>query len=242
MKYSVHFTDDGSPTLVLTTGGDQLWVEEHMHSRFGAASETDYIYGPAIRWAFQTVKIPKFLVVGLGLGYIEFLIARESFAHQKSYEIHSFESDDFLKNALLGWLHEERENPLGAVLDSALKFMSGEHVEQVKEELRALHETGKWKFSGDVSNLSLLSKSNAILYDLFSSKINPELWEEKFLADFLAKAVGEPCAFATYASRVALKKCLKEAGFQQQEMPGYGNKRESTLAFRDLTHREGQVI
>lgn len=231
-QYSLKTTEDGSPTLVLSTDGDQLFVEEKMHSRYGAASETDYIYGPAIKWAFENVDVPRFVVVGLGLGYIEFLIVREALKRNSFCEIHSYETDDFLKDCILSWIHEDEVSPLDIVLNSALSYMTGTHSKNVKEQLRILHENGKWRLFGSITESSSKLSYNCVLYDLFSQKISPELWQEQFLTDFLAVHAAPVCSFATYASKGALKRSLRSAGFDQWEQKGFANKRESTLAFR----------
>ncbi len=232
-QYTLHLTEDGSPTLILATGVDELLVEEKMHSRFGAAAETEYIYGPAIRWAFENCKLPKFLVVGLGLGYIEFLIAREAVSRRAFYEIHSFETDGFLRDSILSWLFNEEATELNGVLEKSLNFMAQGKDEEVKEQLRVLYENGQWRFSKDIRQYTPGVRYHCILYDLFSSKMDPEPWQLEFLNLFLSSVTEDKCAFATYAAKGALKKSLKANGFLLSDMPGFANKHESTLAFKD---------
>ena len=66
--FSQEITADGSPTLKST---------EKMHHWAGAASETIYIYGDAVSLAQQKLNSAEiqYLVLGLGLGYIEMMIA-----------------------------------------------------------------------------------------------------------------------------------------------------------------------
>lgn len=242
-QYEVKITEDGSPTLILSTDGDHLFVEEKMHSLGGAAAETEYIYGPAIEWAFEKVKVPSFIVVGLGLGYIEYLIARQALVRKAFYEIRSFETEEFLKQSMLSWLHEEEPNALHPVLNSALNAIGGPDSQKVKEELRTLHENGKWRILGGITAEAVAGKrlgnpGHAILYDLFSHKITPELWSEEFLFSFLKEMSAPDCSFATYAAKGAIKKSLKNSGFDLIEKKGFGHKRESTLAFKS-THHEG---
>jgi len=233
-QYSVKITEDGSPTLVLSTGVDHLFVEEKMHSRFGAASETEYIYGPAIDWAFEKIEAPRFIVVGLGLGYIEFLISRQGRLRNSIYEIHSFESDPFLRDSILAWLHED-PNDLDPVFCSALTSIAGRELDlQVKEDLRSMHEKGKWRISGAISPEAVGTPANGILYDLFSHKITPELWNDQFISSLLQKAAAKECSFASYASKGAIKRSLKTCGFTLVDKKGFAGKRESTLAFRTV--------
>jgi hypothetical protein len=231
-QYMVRITGDGSPTLELTADADHLWAEEKMHSRHGAAAETEYIYGPAAEWTFAHVDSPRFLVAGLGLGYIEMLLVRLALARGASCEIHSFETDAFLRDGLLGWLHGEEPSPLDPVLDSVLAASAGADAASVKERLRRLHESGKWRISGALALDCIGRPGHGIFYDLYSTRLSPECWEQDFLTAFLSVAAEGVCSFATYAARGAIKKSLRAAGFELVKKKGFGQKRESTLAFR----------
>ncbi|MEO0336841.1 MAG: hypothetical protein AAF202_10620, partial [Pseudomonadota bacterium] len=96
-KYRRLTTKDGSPTLEITVEG----VNENMHNFHGAFSETDYIYGEALRWALASpVPTLRVLSVGLGLGYNEIMTAAWSLratesGHCRVGSLHSYEVDPF---------------------------------------------------------------------------------------------------------------------------------------------------
>lgn len=71
------------------------------------------------------------------------------------------------------------------------------------------------------------------LYDAFSDKINPELWDTISLEKTLDISSHETCVFATYAAKGRLNKILKSRNFILLDVPGFGNKRECTIAIRE---------
>ncbi|MNL45541.1 bifunctional tRNA (mnm(5)s(2)U34)-methyltransferase/FAD-dependent cmnm(5)s(2)U34 oxidoreductase [compost metagenome] len=77
-------------------------------------------------------------------------------------------------------------------------------------------------FDGDYSG---------ILYDAFSSKTTPHLWEEEFLKSFFQCAAADAMV-STYACKATLKRALKDSGFEVIVREGFLGKRNSTLALR----------
>ena len=76
--FEVEITRDGSPSLHLIATVDPTKpFGETMHHSGGAITETNLIYGIPIAEIFVKMNSPQFLIVGLGLGYIEMIIARE---------------------------------------------------------------------------------------------------------------------------------------------------------------------
>ncbi|MCO5113798.1 MAG: MnmC family methyltransferase [Bdellovibrionaceae bacterium] len=240
-------TKDGSFTLKPLQEGS-----EWMHSLHGAYSESQYIYGEAIRKALtrtEAVALPQPLHIfslGLGLGYVEWIALLECLRAQVQFQIHTYESEDslkdlFIQNAchdslafsyltkhlLLDYTPEEISHAL-----NVLKFsFSPDHEDHTKP--LCFYPAFP---SADVGSTSLNSPAcHLILYDAYSSKSQNELWEQKQLEVFLSlQAAEEFCVFATYASTSALKKALKNKGFKLESKKGFANKRESILAVRDL--------
>ena len=96
--YEFVSTGDGSPTLKWLKGTKGYHGEpETMHHMGGAYSETQGIYGEILREIFPHGK-GSVVSVGLGLGYIEMLVAVEAIKHNLSPKIVrtlSFESEPF---------------------------------------------------------------------------------------------------------------------------------------------------
>jgi hypothetical protein len=221
MTFATLLTNDGSPTVLLG--------HEPMHNLQGALGETVYVYGEALKLAFQISLSPRFLVVGLGLAYIEWVIIAEAYRHNADPKILTFESNVFLRG--------EFENFL-KTCESKLFSGSRQVVERhygvsLKKPAQAVYQNGGLKIEGELQNeTEFADRHSVIFYDPFSQKTNPELWTEEFLTAFISKAASPCCVFATYASTGPLKRALKLNGFETIERKGFGRKRECTLAIR----------
>ncbi len=236
-------TKDGSFTLKPLQEGS-----EWMHSLHGAYSESQYIYGEAIRKALAKTEaaLPEPLHIfslGLGLGYVEWIVLLECLRAHVHFQIHTYESEDSLKelfiqnvchdslafsyltpHLLLDYTPEEISHAL-----NVLKFnFSPDHEGDIKPLC--------FYPALDISEQQSYLNSPAchlILYDAYSSKSQNALWEQEQLEVFLSLQAAEGfCVFATYASTSALKKALKNKGFKLESKKGFANKRESILAVR----------
>ncbi|MEN0057427.1 MAG: MnmC family methyltransferase [Bdellovibrio sp.] len=242
--FEIEITGDQSPSLrILQPVEAHKERGESMHHSGGACAETLLIYGEPIREVLQRQKQPSFLIVGLGLGYIEMVIARESLLAQKAVaRITSYESVPELRHFFHAWLFENRESLQTEVAKTY--DLVAEHVLQgtslnpfeIREFLRG-HFPELSSLQGALnSDLSPQRGSSAhcILYDAFSSKTSPHLWEEEFLCEFL-RLYAEPayCVLSTYACRGTLKRALAREGFAVKVREGFQGKRNSTLALRE---------
>ena len=227
-EYRHVLTGDGSPTLSL----GPTW--EHMHALEGAFAETQYIYQPTIEKSFKAVKNPVFLSLGLGLAYNELLIAFESLKHDQTPElIASYESVIPLRENFSDWL-ENKPVALTPVYDEITNLYSekyGINSATVKSLLLQLLKNGKLKLLKAVET-EIPVPSHAILFDAFSSKTSPELWDENFLNHFFEKSSALPCFVSTYACNGKLKRALRANSFTLAIQPGFGRKRHSIFAQR----------
>lgn len=107
-------TKDGSFTLKPRDEGS-----EWMHSLQGAYSETQYIYGEALRQALsqwsKTIGASKnedktlhVFSLGLGLGYVEWIALLEGLKQGVNFHIHTYESEDALKAHFIENVHDEK--------------------------------------------------------------------------------------------------------------------------------------
>jgi tRNA U34 5-methylaminomethyl-2-thiouridine-forming methyltransferase MnmC len=230
--YSIVETGDGSPSL------EFLKSSEAMHNRIGAFSETIFIYGSAMQKSYENWKALNVISVGLGLGYNEIVFASLCLKNQiKNYSLLSFEIDPFLRSSWLEWL-EGIPNTLSPAyfkiieLCSVLYNLKTEEIYSFINELyRDQSATLKHKLD---LNTSFEKKYNCVLYDPFSSKTNPECWDEEFLIQFFTKACDTNCLISTYAAKGTLNRSLKKLNFVVETPPGYGGKRNRTLAIRAL--------
>lgn len=219
-NYDLVWTADGSPSL--------SWnKQELMHHRGGALSETQKIYAEVIADVLDRGG-RSFLSLGLGLGYAELFILKECQRRQvRDVQILTYEADDFLKNQLLRFLHGERNEIHQRIIEMMdLKA-------QDLAVLLDLYQSGNWQILGALNRSSFVDfKAEAILYDAFSAKTSPELWQEIFLTDFIKNFASQDCFFSTYACTGSLKRSLKAENFIVTVREGFHGKRNSTLAVR----------
>lgn len=246
LGFEVEITGDGSPSLRLLKSQDST-PETHdekpgesMHHSGGAASETELIYGKVIDEILVKINDPHFAVVGLGLGYIEICIARAALRDPtQTVSIQSFESVEDLRNLFLHYISgsEELHSSIKNTYDLMMSFLSSslEEHEAIRNYLWKSYQDGRWVLSGALNSAEdLKGKNHGILYDAFSSKTTPHLWEEEFLKSFLEKGADGDCILSTYACRGSLKKALTATDFEVQVREGFMGKRNSTKGLRGL--------
>lgn len=229
-------TEDGSPTLL------QLGEKgEMMHHSGGAASETCYIYKSVISrcLAVDPEKPLKTCVVGLGLGYIEMSWAMEARAWCPGPDLNprlslvSYEVDlgliDFFQRWVLGG---STETPNSHVYDQISKSLDPNFpVQEVKDILARNLELQP--IQGDfLTDYEKDNSLNLICFDAFSQQTSQQLWTFEFLNRFLAEGAHADCVLTTYACTGALKKALRENGFEVIQRPAFRGYRDSTLALR----------
>jgi hypothetical protein len=224
-QFITEVTLDGSPTLRSLQAGTGSAVPESMHHTASAAGETEYVYGEALRRAQNTqIQSLNFLIVGLGLGYIEMLILSQ----MENCKINSYESDPELRLHFWEWIsNPNSEFEIYNEVCKHLKINSGSVRSQFRKNDLILNE-----------KLSLQSKftelANVICFDAFSKKSSESLWTEEFLNYFLTHACAQDCIFVTYSCTSLLKRVLTAHGFQLLPRLGFEGKRDSTLAVRGV--------
>ncbi len=234
-------TSDGSPTLMWRRPDGYA---EKMHHSGGALEESIYIYHQALCLALQESPQlpPRVLSIGLGLGYNEWLCLGE-FARLglSDWHLWSFEAHPQIKTEFVDWL-------ISGKVDSALAHLFMEVRDRVSQRLAldanqlhaqaqgAFHEGRlqmRCAFPEDCKNIHDV---NVVLYDAYSKKMDPHLWDEKHLLDAFSPLLGSHCVLATYAATGSLNRTLKQLNFNLIPKTGFLGKRESTLARREQEH------
>ncbi len=236
--YTVEITADGSPSLRYRDA--EAVDSEQMHHSGGAASETIYIYGEAIKEAHKKCSPDQlnYLVLGLGLGYIEILISLLSDLGFK--RLISFEKDEELIKAFKAWL----ESPQPAVYDEVYSSLNQKltskievriNKENFKTTLQSFLYQDRFHLYPALDDAHKVDphKYHVICYDAFSKKTNEELWTFDFLDSFIQNYCDEFCVFSTYAKTGDLARALKKNGFHILKRKGFSNKRDCTLAIRN---------
>jgi hypothetical protein len=207
-------------------------------------------------------KTVHIAIVGLGLGYLERLctglhldlLAQQSAAKNgnKGAEtitlpkllLTSFESNDDLVSRFQRWLSGDSD-AWHCSVDEAFHHKGIKGISNdFRSSLQAMWERGDLIFGGALGNPESTQAGGSwnthnvfdvVLYDPYSGSSNPQLWDTDFLGAFLrSRANPTQCVFATYASRTDLRRTLSLAGFKTIVRPGFGNKRECTLATKGI--------
>lgn len=241
--FEIEVTGDGSPSLRLLQSVDpSKYRGESMHHSGGACAETLLIYGRPAKSLLEKIERPSFLIVGLGLGYIEMTIAREALLlGRSSLDVSlmtSFESVPELRQFFYLWLHGKTDelssevvSTYEAVMQSLLQGTSL-NKGQIQDFLRP-HYQNLDSIQGALSeDAEIPAQYDGIMYDAFSSKTSPHLWEETFLTRLLHVGAQKESLFTTYACRGSLKRALQNAGFEVVVREGFLGKRNSTLGVR----------
>ena len=240
-QYHVFLTEDGSPSLKFGP------TEEPMHDLKGAFSESLAIYYHPMKEVFEKFGQLSVLSVGLGLGYNEMLFAAllaqinnapdgsALSSPSPDYSLYYFEKNEFLIEQFDFWLlgktttFQSTYDLIGSFIEKKL----GIAVEEIKAQLRKCQLERRLLNLGELHlDSKAIKKCNCILYDPFSSRTNPELWEEKFLNLFLEEFCAENCLLTSYASKGTLKRALKNKGFVVELLPGHAGKRNRIVAWR----------
>lgn len=231
--FEVEITGDGSPSLRMHQG-------ESMHHSGGAAAETELIYGKVIRNCFSRILEPHFLSVGLGLGYVELVVAREALlGNNLSFTLESYEIIPELKSFFVKWLRNEPlPEEICRTYDDVSGYIlknTGLDIKDLKTLLVKKYDSEEWLLHGALGPAFLVQRrAHALLFDAFSSKTNPELWGEDFLTDFFDRGMSADSLVSTYACRGSLKRALARALFKVEIREGFQGKRNSTLGYRGL--------
>lgn len=211
-----------------------------MHHRGGAYSETQLIYGDPLRSLYQQDLLsPSILSIGLGLGYNEVLVGFESMKSKKNPRLVSYEAAPVLKEAFLRWVRGQEGEGL-EIYNHAAQFFKKDYPEISIDSVRMLllqaFNKGDFEIRGALeAEMNLTGKYHLFLYDAFSSKTSPHLWDEAFLTKMFMDHAEVNAQVTTYACTGSLKRSLKASGFEVILREGFQSKRNSTLGIRSVT-------
>lgn len=239
MEYKILNTEDGSPSMQILT--NDKWCEP-MHNLKGALSESFYVYYKAIEFSTNKDWPLRFLSIGLGLGYNELMIAAHLLKHPKPTDrpiyIESFEIIDELRSSFLEWLSGKEPQPqfipLWTAYENICQLISKKMLLNnmaIKAKLLELFLNSQWVLRKKLDQYTTFSRNfSCILYDFYSSKTHPEVWNEKVIQSILNHSADDNCVLASYSATGNLNRALRNNGFILENFPGFSGKRDSTFA------------
>jgi tRNA U34 5-methylaminomethyl-2-thiouridine-forming methyltransferase MnmC len=221
-------TADGSLTLYSARYG------EAMHSRYGAVSEAKWVFlqGAGVAARLSKRQATRVLEVGFGTGLTFFLTADEARRQGAKLEYTALE-----------------HTLLDAEVVRALDY--GQHLASdvlagylsARATLPAQLEPGRYTLDippgviltlmlGDAREAVWEGAFHAVYHDAFSPEVNPELWEEAFLAR-LTGALEPGGKLASYCVKGEVRRRLQALGLKVAKRPGPpGGKREVLVAIK----------
>ncbi|MFN2394950.1 MAG: tRNA (5-methylaminomethyl-2-thiouridine)(34)-methyltransferase MnmD [Bacteroidales bacterium] len=215
-------TSDGSHTLKL------VGADEQYHSLNGAMQESEHVFIQAgFNSVIEKAGSVNILEVGLGAGLNALLTLKSSVELQKQVYYDAIEAypleKDWLKRlnytSLLreDWFKEGFKHIHEAPDNTFLNIREVFHIRCFKKKLEDV-ELAKEKY-------------DLVYFDAFGPDTQPELWTAEIF-DKIGKAMRSGAVLVTYSAKGAVRRAMKEAGFEVKKIPGPPGKREMTRAVK----------
>ena len=214
-------TDDGSNTIFLPE------LQEQYHSTHGAINESQHVYVNAGFKAINKKDEIRICEVGFGTGLNAILTLLE--AEKINTEVHYFAIEpNLLDNEIL----EKLNYPTMIKDANAEKYFNKIHNAVCNETIEITANFHFMKVNSKLQDTTMLYLDFDLVYfDAFAPNIQPELWiSEIFNKLFLQIAKGG--CLVTYSAKGAVKRILKDVGFEIEALPGPKGKREITRAWK----------
>lgn len=212
------FTKDGSTTLYCKR------FNATYHSKFGAVEESKHVFInqgllPVITSGISDISI---LEIGFGTGLNSLLTYFET--KNKNINI-NFHAVEFFPISL----STAKELNFGLFDSDTSAIFEKMHALEFGILKKLSSCFSLIKYNEQIESFSKNINVDIIYFDAFSPREQPELWTENVFKNMynMLKVGGR---LVTYCAQGQMKRNLKSAGFKVTALPGYGNKREMTLA------------
>ncbi len=214
-------------------GSDSIYSERFgvpYHSKYGAIQESRHVFLQSGLYPRLTaLSEVAVLEAGLGTGLNALLSSLEATAQRKN-------------------IHYVALEAYPIALEQALTLNYAEHLgASAKETLEAIHALD-WGIPHQLSPYFTFEKRrisfdalneeaafDVVYFDAFAPNAQPELWGEEVLGR-MYRALKENGIFVTYCAKGAVKRCLKELGFEIEALQGPPGKREMTRGVKVRSH------
>jgi tRNA U34 5-methylaminomethyl-2-thiouridine-forming methyltransferase MnmC len=219
---------DSNTQIILTKDGSTTLYNKHFnatyHSKFGAVEESKHVFinqglQPVLSSGNSEISI---LEIGFGTGLNALLTYIETKNNNISINYHAVELFPISLSTVkeLKFNHIESESGLFFEKIHALEFGI---LKKLSPSFNLI------KYNEEIENFSKNINVDIIYFDAFSPREQPELWTEDVFNNMycMLKVGGR---LVTYCAQGQMKRNMRSAGFTVKALPGYGNKREMTLA------------
>jgi len=216
-KLEFVLTSDGSGTLYAPD------LKEHYHSINGAFSESMHVF---IKNGYHAVPSDpiKVLEVGFGTGLNAYLTLIESLKEKRKIIYHGLEwfplSGDILN--LLKYT---------VPADTAGRWFQIIHKTEWEREVQLNESFILKKIQEDLLKINFDTQYNLIYFDAFSPDVQPDLWTKDIFQKLFQSTV-QGGILTTYCAKGAVRRILKDVGFNVERLPGAPGKREMLRAVK----------
>ena len=222
-KIEVRTTADGSPTLYVPA------LDEHYHSRHGAAQESRHVFiaaglAPLLAAGLGQPQPLRVLEVGLGTGLNALLTLEASQAAGAAVAYDGYETVPLPAEAVAALAPQWASEPTLAPAFAQLHAAPWEVECQLSGDFRLR------KIQEPIQAASLPAGTYALIYfDAFAPEKQPELWTEDVFAK-LYRAAAPGAVLVSYCAQGQFRRNLRAAGWLTEKLPGPPGKREMTRA------------
>jgi len=208
-------TQDGSHSLV----SNQFGVT--YHSRYGAIQESMHVF---IRHGLNAL-LPShpeiaILEIGFGTGLNALLTLRETTQHPVSVRYEAVEPFPVSVEDALS-LNYTRQPGLGTFQEAFEQF----HTCAWEKEVSVTPSFSFTKHPYKLEEMHFEPRFHLVYFDAFAPGAQPELWTAETL-EIVYQALKTNGILVTYCAKGAVKRSLKEIGFQVETLQGPPGKRE----------------
>jgi len=224
-KIEVRTTADGSPTLYVPA------LDEHYHSRHGAAQESRHVFieaglRPSLAAGLgQSGRPPlRLLEVGLGTGLNALLTLEAAQPAGATVAYDGYETVPLPAEAVAALAPQWQAD---AAISHAFSQL---HAAPWDEPLALALGFSLTKLLAEVQDAALPpSHYDLIYFDAFAPEKQPELWTEDVFAKLYA-AAAPGAVLVSYCAQGQFRRNLRAAAWLTEKLPGPPGKREMTRA------------
>ncbi len=216
--------------LIDTKDGSHTFFSDLFHTTFhstdGSMEESkhvfinnglNYLLGNSIQ---NDISI---LEIGFGTGLNALLTLVESVNHKRCIHYHALEFYPLV------YEHIKHLNYLQHI---PMQYHSGfekMHLQEWNTTAEIKQDFYFTKMLNRIETYQNDQQFDLIYFDAFSPKEQPELWTESVFCNMYA-ALKPGGVLVTYCAQGQMKRYMKSAGFKVSALPGFGSKREMTMA------------
>jgi len=219
-KKELKITADGSHTLFIPE------LDETYHSTHGAIQEAKHVF---INAGLKHCSLENLSVleIGFGTGLNTFLTFLESQKdrHKLSYtSLEAFPLElDLIKE--LNYTQQLNLDVQDEQMFNKIHEIGWENYHEISSSFKLK------KLSEKLENFNPIEKYDLIYFDAFGPRVQPEMWTIPIF-EKMYSCLNTNGVLVTYCAKGAVKRGLKEVGFNVESLTGPPGKREMTRAQR----------